>query len=64
MRSLRRASTPSWTGCSALDEVQHHRKLAPIHPLPSGGRLAMFCKLPIDLYQAVQFVNHMIGARL
>src|SRR6516225_854045 len=40
MRSLRRASTPSWTGCSALDEVQHHRKLAPIHPLPSGGRFS------------------------
>jgi len=29
-----------------------------------GTAVAMFCKLPIDLYQAVQFVNHMIGARL
>jgi hypothetical protein len=33
-------------------------------PLTRGTPLAAFCKLPIDLYQAVRFVNHMIETRL
>jgi len=33
-------------------------------PLTHGTPLAAFCKLPIDLKQAVRFVNHMIETRL
>jgi hypothetical protein len=33
-------------------------------PLTRGTPLAAFCKLPIDLEQAVRFVNHMIETRL
>jgi hypothetical protein len=33
-------------------------------PLTRGTPLAAFCKLPIDLYQAVRFVNQMIATRL
>jgi hypothetical protein len=33
-------------------------------PLTRGTPLAAFCKLPIDLNQAVRFVNHMIETRL
>jgi hypothetical protein len=33
-------------------------------PLTHGTPLAAFCRLPIDLYQAVRFVNHMIETRL
>ena len=33
-------------------------------PLTEGTPLAAFCKLPIDLKQAVRFVNHMIETRL
>ena len=33
-------------------------------PLAQGAPVAAFCKLPIDLEQAVRFVNHMIDSRL
>jgi hypothetical protein len=33
-------------------------------PLTRGTPLAAFCKLPIDLEQAVRFVNHMIETKL
>ena len=33
-------------------------------PLTEGTPLAAFCKLPIDLKQAVRFVNHMIETKL
>jgi hypothetical protein len=33
-------------------------------PLTRGNALAAFCKLPIDLEQAVWFVNHMIETKL
>jgi hypothetical protein len=33
-------------------------------PLTRGTPSAAFCKLPIDLEQAVRFVNHMIESRL
>ena len=33
-------------------------------PLTRGTPLAAFCKLPIDLEQAVRFVNHMIEIKL
>jgi hypothetical protein len=33
-------------------------------PLTRSTPLAAFCKLAIDLYQAVRFVNHMIETRL
>jgi hypothetical protein len=33
-------------------------------PLTRGTALAAFCKLPIDLEEAVRFVNHMIETKL
>ena len=49
-------------GAHLLGAAIQHLHYGP--PLTRGTPLAAFCKLPIDLYQAVRFVNHMIETRL
>ena len=49
-------------GAYLLGNATHQPYAGP--PLTRGTPLAAFCKLPIDLEQAVRFVDYMIEARL